>query len=111
MAINNDFLQFVLDQLSPWGGVTSKRMFGGAAIYKDELAFGMIAHDTLYLKVNETNQEAYIKAGAHQLKPFKNNATVLSFYSVSIDLLEDSEALMAHAKQSLDIQKQRHNIL
>lgn len=110
MAFNNDFLQFTLDQLSLWGGVSAKRMFGGAALYKDELAFGMIARDTLYLKVDETNREEYINAGAHQLTPFKNNATVLSFYSVSLEVLEDSDELITKAKQSLVIQKQLNNI-
>lgn len=110
MAVSNDFLQFILDQLALWGGVSAKRMFGGAALYKDELAFGMIARDILYLKVDDSNREEYINAGAHQLKPFKNSATVLSFYSVSLDVLEDSDELISKTKQSLAIQKQRNNI-
>ena len=35
MAVSNEFLRFVLDQLSGWGGVTAPRMFGGAGLYRD----------------------------------------------------------------------------
>ncbi len=45
MAVSNDFISYVLDLLSDWGNVHIKRMFGGAALYQGELAFGMIAKD------------------------------------------------------------------
>lgn len=105
MAVSNDFLVFVLDQLSHWKGVHYKRMFGGVALYYNELAFGMIAFDGLYFKVNETNINQYIEAGATQLKPFKNHATVLSFYSVPVDVIEDSDQLIVWARESYLIQK------
>lgn len=107
MAVSNDFLQYVLDQLSAWGKVYAKRMFGGAALYQDELAFGMIANDVVYLKVDDTNRDKYLKAGSSQLKPFKNNATVLSFYNVPPDVFEDSDEFIEWAKESLSIQKKR----
>lgn len=107
MAVSSDFLQYVLDQLSGWGNVHVNKMFGGAALYQGELAFAMISNDIVYLKVDDTNKEKYIAAGSTQLKPFKNNATVLSFYNIPGDVLEDSDKFVVWAKESLDIQKKR----
>lgn len=108
MAITNDFLQFVLDQLSSWGNIHVNRMFGGAALYQDNLAFAMIVNDIVYLKVDDTNKDKYIEAGSTQLKPFKNNATVLSFYKIPGDVLENSDKFVEWAKESLAIQKKRN---
>jgi len=109
MAVSSDFLQYTLDQLSSWGVISIKRMFGGVALYKEELAFGMIANDEVYLKVDETNKAKFLKAGATPLKPFKNNATVLSFYNVPVDVFENSDEFIIWADESLRIQKKRNN--
>ena len=108
MAVSNDFIQYVLDLMSGWGNVQIKRMFGGAALYQEELAFGMIANDVVYLKVDETNRYKYLQEGSIQLKPFKNHATVLSFYNVPPDVFENSDELIKWTKESLAIQKKRN---
>ncbi|MGQ1788422.1 TfoX/Sxy family protein [Saccharicrinis sp. GN24d3] len=107
MAVSNDFIQYVLDQLSGWGNVQVKRMFGGAALYQEELAFGMIMNDEVYLKVDETNRAKFEETGSTQLKPFKNNKTVLSFYNVPPDVFEDADEFTEWAKESYTIQKNR----
>lgn len=107
MAVSSDFLQYVLDQLSGWGNVHVNKMFGGAALYQGELAFAMIADDVVYLKVDDTNKDKFIATGSTPLKPFKNNATVLSFYNIPTDVLEDSDKFVVWAKESLEIQKKR----
>lgn len=107
MAVTSDFIDFVLDQLSDWGNVQTKRMFGGAALYREELAFGLIADDVVYLKVDETNVNKYLQAGSIQLKPFKNHATVLSFYNIPPEVFEDSDEFITWAKESLAIQKKK----
>lgn len=110
MAITNDYVDYVLDQLDGWGNVHIKKMFGGAALYQEELAFGMIAHNRVYLKVDSSNIDKYEKAGCTQLKPFKNNKTVLSFYNVPDEIFEDADEFKKWAQESWNIQKQRHDI-
>ena len=80
-------------------------MLGGVVIYQEELAFGMIENNVVYLKVDDTNRDSYLKEGSVQLKPFKNNATVLSFYNVPPSIFEDSKEFIIWAKESLEIQK------
>jgi len=47
MPISDEFLEYVLDLLSAWGGVTARKMFGGAGLYRDEKMFGLIADDVV----------------------------------------------------------------
>lgn len=109
MAVSNDFLQFVLDQLSGWGNVKVKHMFGGAALYHEALAFGMIANNMVYLKVDDTNRNKYLEKESIQLKPFKNHATVLSYYSIPPDVLEDRFEFVKWANESYSIQMKHNN--
>jgi DNA transformation protein len=45
MAVSSDYLDYVRDQLSGLGGVTSRRMFGGAGLYCDEFFFALVDND------------------------------------------------------------------
>ncbi len=63
MPYSKDFLQYVLEQLGGLRGAVSRRMFGGAGLYYEELFFGLISRDTLYLRVNETNRRDYEALG------------------------------------------------
>lgn len=108
MTVSTDFTQYVLDQLSGWGNVQTKRMFGVIALYQEELAFGMIANDVVYLKVDDSNRAEYLQKGSSQLKLFKNNSTVLSFYNVPPDVFEDASEFTKWAKASFAIQKKRN---
>jgi DNA transformation protein len=41
MAVSNDYLDYVTEQLSEFGEITIRKMFGGAGLYFDELIFGL----------------------------------------------------------------------
>ena len=64
MSVSDEFLEYILDQLSAWGDVTARKMFGGAGLYRDEKMFGLIADDVVYLKVDDSNREAFVQAGS-----------------------------------------------
>lgn len=110
MSVTNDYINFVLDQLAGWGNVQIKKMFGCAALYQDELAFGMIAHNMVYLKVNSSNIDKYLISGCTQLKPFDNNKTALSFFSVPNEIFEDADEFKKWAQESWSIQRKRYEI-
>ena len=42
MAVSGDFLEYILDQLSKWGGVSVRRMFGGAELFRDGKMFSLV---------------------------------------------------------------------
>jgi len=108
MAVSKDFLEYILDQLSEWGEVYVRRMFGGAGLYRDGLMFGLVANNVAYLKVDETNREKFLEAGSAPLKPFPDRPTVMSYYEIPPDILEDRDELIIWAEESLSIQKKKN---
>lgn len=104
MAINEEYLQFVLDQLSEFGEVEIKRMFGGVGLFKKGLMFGKIGGDTFRLKVDESNQKEFEEKG---MKPFYSakKKKGMPYWEVPQDVLEDRSELAKWAKKSFEIAK------
>ena len=109
MSVSDEFLEYVLDQLSAWGGVSARRMFGGAGLYRDGRMFGLVADDIAYLKVDQTNQEQFVAAGSTAFRPYANRSVAMSYFEIPADVLENSEKLMKWAEESLSIQKRRQS--
>ena len=42
MPVSRDYFQFVLDQLTPVGAISHRRMFGGVGLYCESLFFGSL---------------------------------------------------------------------
>lgn len=50
MAVTPGFLAYVVELFVPWAAIQTKRMFGGAGLYRDGRMFGLVADDQIYLK-------------------------------------------------------------
>lgn len=100
----DDFYMFVKDQLSAWGEIDNKRMFGVKGIYKEGLMFGVIKNDTVYLKVDDSNKYKFIDAGSETLKVFKTNSEVLTYYRLPENVLDDAQEFVEWAKEAYRIQ-------
>ena len=109
MAISDEFIDYVIDQLSAWGDVSARKMFGGAGLYCDGVMFGLIADDVAYLKVDDSNREDFVKAGSSPFNPYpdKVKTTVMSYYEIPADVLESPEVLPERAQRSFDIARKK----
>jgi len=101
MAVSEEYLDYVIDQLGCIGEVTAKKMFGGVGLYHNELFFGLIASDVLYFKVDDENRPAYLKAQAKPFQPYGDESYSMSYYEVPIDVLEDIDQLRTWARASV----------
>ena len=50
MASNQDFVNFVLEQIKGTGEISAKKMFGEYALYSDAKIFALICDDKLFIK-------------------------------------------------------------
>ena len=104
MAVSSDFLAYVLDQLAGLGGVSSKRMFGGAGLYKDEFFFGLISKDVLYLRVDDSNRSDYAQRGMAQFKPYVDRPQLsMNYYETPAEVLENAGELVNWAQRSVEV--------
>ena len=72
-------------------------MFGGYGIFYEGSMFALIAEDTLYFKVNESNRDMYEKARS---KPFPHG---ISYWEVPTEIIEENSKLHDWANISIEI--------
>ncbi len=135
MAVSDEFIDYVIDQLAAWGEVSARRMFGGAGLYCDGTMFGLITDDVAYLKVDDSNREDFVKAGSSPFNPYPDKArpdeaasvakvrhprvhtrgflrrlvktAVMSYYEIPADVLENPDELAKWAERSLAIARKK----
>lgn len=97
MKASPEYLNFIMDKLSPIDGIRSRAMFGGYGFFYECSMFALIAEDTLYFKVNEPNRAMYKKA---QSKPFPHG---ISYWEVPTEVIEENSKLLDWANLSIGI--------
>ena len=109
MAISDEFVTYVTDQLNGLANVSVRKMFGGAGLYCDGVMFGLIADDVFYLKVDDSNRDDFIKAGASAFNPYpdKVKTAIMSYYDVPADVLENPDELAKWTQRSLTIARKK----
>ena len=103
MALNEEFKNFVLDQLQGIGEFETKRMFGGLALLHQGSAFAKIKHDKVWLKVDESNLVDFKEQGMTQYTYGKDNSRKLNFYETPIEIIEDRDKLKDWVKKSIKV--------
>src|SRR5882762_11434554 len=104
MAVSASFRTFILDQLSRVvSKIRARAMFGGVGIYAGDLFFALIADDTLYFKVDDSNRPDFEQRGMKAFQPYGEGSETMQYYQVPADLLDDPEALRPWAEKSIAV--------
>jgi DNA transformation protein len=103
LSVTDGFKSFVLAQLEELGDVTARSMFGGVGLYHRGTFFGLIARDTLYLKVGDANRADYDRAKAKPFQPYPDRPGTMKYYSVPLDVLENAAELAVWARKAIAI--------
>jgi len=127
LKVSDTFKRFVLDQLEEIGDVTSRAMFGGVGLYHAGVFFGILASDTLYLKVDDSNLPDYEAAGMAEFNPYpgdpprprsgqaprrrsgqaprrrSRHGGSMRYYAVPLDVLESAPELAAWARKAIAV--------
>jgi DNA transformation protein len=104
VTVSADYLQYVLDQLAQLGEVSSRRMFGGVGLYCDEFFFGLIAEDTLYLRVDDSNRDEFTARNAAPFRPYADRPQLsMSYFEAPPEVLEDARQLAEWARRSVAV--------
>lgn len=103
LRVTGAFRSFVLDQLGDLGDVTARSMFGGVGLYANGVFFGLIARDTLYLRVGDANRADYERAKTRPFKPYPGRTSSMRYYAVPTDVLESAPELATWARKALAV--------
>ena len=77
-------------------------MFSGVGLYSDALFFGLLYHERLYFKTDDTTRPAYEARGSEGFCPPHPHVQrmKMKYYTVPADVLEDAEELVKWARQA-----------
>lgn len=88
------FVKTIEKRLTPFLPVNTRAMFGGFGVYCEKKMFGLIVHNTLYLKADKESAE-YFKSFDSQPFTYENNgkAVAMSYWKVTDEVMESDELL------------------
>lgn len=100
MANSRDFVDFVLEQMSRFGPVSARRMFGGHGLYIDGLMFAIVVDDRLYLKADAETQPQF---AAKSLPPFTyqradKTAVSVGYFEAPAEVFDDKAEMFDWAR-------------
>jgi DNA transformation protein len=96
-APSDGFVGFVLDRLAPLGAIASRPLYGGVGLYAHDGLFGILAGETLYLRVDDRDRARHDAAGLVRFTPFADRPGTLPFYGVPDAMLESEDGLLRWA--------------
>lgn len=102
MTVSAAFIELLRDLLSPLGPITIKKMFGGATLYADDLSFGIIDDDVLYVKADATNKPTFDAEGLGAFTYQGQTGPVsMSYYRVPERCYDDGDEMCAFASAAI----------
>jgi DNA transformation protein len=100
MANSNDFIDFVREQMSLFGPINARKMFGGHGIYLDGLMFALVDDDRLYLKVDEQSRADFV---AKHCTPFtyerQGEQASLGYFEAPAEVFDDKQEMLLWARK------------
>ncbi|MEI7455957.1 MAG: TfoX/Sxy family protein [Nitrosomonadales bacterium] len=94
VSSRNEFVDYVLETMSHWSEVNSRKMFGGHGLYREGLMFALIVDDELFLKTDPLNAAAFERAGS---RPFtyqsKTRTVQMAYWSAPAESLESPDEM------------------
>lgn len=104
MPVSDSYRAYVLEQLEGIGRLRSRSMFGGVGLYGEDLFFALIANNTLYFKVDESNRDDFTARGMGPFRPFPDKPGYeMQYFQVPADVIEDADTLAEWARKSLRV--------
>ncbi|MBI1286331.1 MAG: hypothetical protein GC178_02025 [Flavobacteriales bacterium] len=103
MAVSERTIQYAVDQLSEFGEVTTRKMFGGVGIYRNGIMFGLItSKNEFMLRVGDETRNDYENRGSKPLTHAKMKHA-MPYWEVPAEIAEDRNELRIWAEKAYEI--------
>lgn len=105
MAASAAMLEFARELFSGLGGVTAKRMFGGAGVYCDDVMFALIDDEIIFLKTDEAlKAEMKAQGSVMWIYTRKDGAwEESSYYSLPEAAMDDPDEACAWGRRAVAV--------
>ena len=103
MAVSVSFRTYLLEQMGQIRPVTTRPMFGGLTFFAEGRAFALVAEDTLYFKVDDSNRTDFEAAGMGPFLPFGDPDKPMQYYELPAEVLEDPDQLATWMAKAITV--------
>ena len=95
MAADPALIDWVEEAMAPIGRVTSKRLFGGAALYCDGVTFAIVGFDALWFKADADSAPAWDAIHAERFEVTRKDGrrAALPYPRAPDDVYDDADEL------------------
>ncbi len=102
MAIDQEYLNYIVDQLSEFGDFQHKKMFGGIGFFREKIFFAGIMNGVFRLKADETNIPDY---EAYDIGPWKieSRNMTMPYYEVPEEIISDKFKLAEWTEKAYEV--------
>jgi DNA transformation protein and related proteins len=111
MSASKEFIEYIMELLEPIAAIEGSKFFGGYGIKSDSIQFAMIMGNSLYFVVNDKTRPKYAKLNKQPFSYTTKNGKrlVKRYFEVPEDLLEEQDALLEWARESIAVAKATSN--
>lgn len=103
MAVDESQKAYILDQLSEFGEVKAKNMFGGVGYFKDGVMFAMIGGGVFRLRADEQTEADFKAHGMEHFNPYPNKSRKgMPYWEVPLSVFEDKHELKEWARKAYE---------
>jgi DNA transformation protein len=103
VPLSPGYSDYVLELLAGFGRVETKRMFGGAGLYRDGVMFGILDDDAVFFRVDDALQAEMRAQGsvawAHSIKP-DGSIPSMGYWRMPETAADDPDEAVAIARRS-----------
>lgn len=102
MALNQEYVDYIMDQLSEFDGASPKKMFGGVGVFKDKIMFAMVtSKNTFYFRVNNQLIPRFEAEGMEAFDHEKKGKG-MPYWSAPAHVIEDKQLMKQWAEASFE---------
>lgn len=111
-----EFVEYLEELFEEFKPIKTRMMFGRHGIYHNNIMFGLVVGDTIYLKADETTARYFVSKGLGQFEYMKGDIRVkMSYYLAPKEILEDRETASLWARRAYEaalrskhLEKEKH---
>ena len=103
MVATPDYVEFLREQFAPLGSIALRRMFGKTGIFHDGAMLGMVADNTLYLRVDDDNRAMFAEAQSHPPLNYRKKGVAidLAFWRIPDRLFDEPDEFISWSRAAL----------
>lgn len=99
----SEFVDYLHEVFESFGPIRSRRMFGGHGIYHNDLMFGLVADDELYLKTDKDNIQLFEERGLEAFEFHSDTKVIkMSYYAAPEEIFDDPDQARYWAESAFD---------